>query len=148
FKRGDMGGKTGTTNDSHDAWFAGYNPDTVGVVWMGFDQPRSLGTSETGGGAALPIWLDYMRHALDGKPVHEPPPVPSGLNRINGDFYFAEYPPAQAVARVGLSTPTDSLLGPGGGGEGKTFADYIGDLLHQLRTGTRERHQHQEVIPF
>ncbi len=149
-KRGDLGGKTGTTNDSHDAWFAGYNPDTVGVVWMGYDQPRSLGSSETGGGAALPIWLDYMRHALKDKPVAEVGPPPSGLNRINGDFYFAEYPPGQAVARVGLPQPSDALLAPGGGSEnpGGSLADDIGDLLNQLRSGTRERHQHNDPVPF
>ena len=154
FKRGDLGGKTGTTNDSHDAWFAGYNPDTVGVVWMGFDQPRSLGSSETGGGAALPIWMDYMRHALKDKPVVEPPPLPPGLNRINGDFYFAEYPPGQAIARVGLSSPVDTLLGPGGSGDGNsggnsgTLADDIGDLLNRLRSNTEPQHPLHNPVPF
>jgi penicillin-binding protein, 1A family len=144
-KRSDLGGKTGTTNDSHDAWFAGFNPDMVSVVWMGFDQPRSLGSSETGGGAALPIWLDYMKHALKDKPVVPPPPLPSGLNRINGDFYFAEYPPGQAIARVGLPAPSDTLLGPGGG----SMADDIGDLLDRLRkSGNEPRYQHQETVPF
>src|SRR5690606_35113226 len=59
-KRKDVAGKTGTTNDSIDAWFAGYANDLVGVAWMGFDQPKSLGDRETGGGVALPIWLSYM----------------------------------------------------------------------------------------
>src|SRR5690606_35051598 len=59
-KRSDIGGKTGTTNDSVDAWFTGYSPHLVGVAWLGYDQPRSLGDRETGGGAALPIWLNYM----------------------------------------------------------------------------------------
>jgi len=143
-KRGDLGGKTGTTNDSHDAWFAGYNPETVGVVWMGYDQPRSLGAGETGGGLALPIWLDYMGHTLKDSPVVPTPPPPPGLNRIDGDYYFAEYPPGQAVARVGLPAPTDALLGPGGG----SFGDGITDLLNQLRSGTEERHQHSDTIPF
>src|SRR5690606_5559003 len=67
-KRNDVGGKTGTTNDSHDAWFAGYTPELVGIAWMGFDKPRSLGSRETGGGASLPIWLDYMRVALKDQP--------------------------------------------------------------------------------
>src|SRR5690606_39172592 len=67
-KRGDVGGKTGTTNDSVDAWFTGYAPSLVGVAWLGYDQPRSLGDRETGGGAALPIWLDFMTYALKGQP--------------------------------------------------------------------------------
>jgi len=144
FKRGDIGGKTGTTNDSHDAWFAGYTPEKVGVVWMGFDQPRSLGSGETGGGAALPIWMNYMRYALKDLPVVPAAPPPPGLNHTDGDYYFAEYPPGQAVARVGLPAPSDALLESGGG----SFADGIGDLLNQLRSGTQERHQHQEVVPF
>lgn len=144
-KRGDIGGKTGTTNDSHDAWFAGYNPDVVGVVWMGYDQPRSLGSSETGGGAALPIWLDYMRHALKDRPVVPEPPPPPGLNRINGDFYFAEFPPGQAVARVGLPMPGDALLGTvGGGTEGGS--DDIGNLLNQL--GVSGSQQEPSRVPF
>src|SRR5690606_3830527 len=99
-------------------------------------QPRSLGSGETGGGAALPIWMGYMRYALKDLPVMPVPPAPPGLNHVNGDFYFAEYPPGQAVARVGLPAPTDALLGSGGG----SFADGIGDLLNQLRSGTEERH--------
>lgn len=64
--RSDLAGKTGTTSDSIDAWFCGYNPDLVGIAWMGFDQPKSLGSKETGGGAALPMWLGYMKVALAG----------------------------------------------------------------------------------
>uniref|UniRef100_A0A1I8AAU4 Penicillin-binding protein 1A n=1 Tax=Steinernema glaseri TaxID=37863 RepID=A0A1I8AAU4_9BILA len=101
-KRTDIGGKTGTTNDSQDAWFAGYTPDLVGIAWMGFDKPRSLGSGETGGGASMPIWINYMRTALKDKPIVPPGPAPSGLSRINGDFYFDEFPPGQAIARVGL----------------------------------------------
>src|SRR5690606_17456136 len=63
-KRNDVGGKTGTTNNSVDAWFAGYTQDRVGIAWLGFDQPKSLGARETGGGAAIPIWLSYMKEAL------------------------------------------------------------------------------------
>ncbi|XZG70319.1 penicillin-binding protein 1A [Chitinibacteraceae bacterium HSL-7] len=66
--RQDLAGKTGTTNDAIDAWFAGYNPDLVTIVWVGFDQPRTLGRAETGGKAALPIWIDFMGSALEGKP--------------------------------------------------------------------------------
>jgi len=127
FKRDDIGGKTGTTNESHDAWFVGFMPKLVGVAWMGFDQPRTLGTRETGGGAALPIWLDYMRVALKGLPESPPPEMPSGLSKVDGDFYFSEFPPGQAVARVGLPTPNDLQIDGSGVG-----TDGIGDLLNQL----------------
>ena len=66
--RDDLAGKTGTTNDSIDAWFCGFQPTLVGIAWMGYDQPRSLGDRETGGGAALPIWMSYMEKALKDVP--------------------------------------------------------------------------------
>jgi penicillin-binding protein 1A len=66
--RQDLAGKTGTTNDSIDAWFCGFQPTVVGISWMGFDQPRSLGDNETGGGAALPAWMSYMGKVLQGVP--------------------------------------------------------------------------------
>lgn len=69
--RKDLAGKTGTTNDQHDAWFAGYHPHVTTVVWMGFDENRPLGRNEVGGVAALPIWIDYMRVALQGEPLIE-----------------------------------------------------------------------------
>ncbi len=67
-KRGDLAGKTGTTNDYIDAWFCGYQPTVVGIAWIGFDQPRRMGNGETGGAAALPIWIGYMEHTLKGVP--------------------------------------------------------------------------------
>jgi len=73
-----LAGKTGTTDDNSDAWFVGYTPDLVVGVWVGFDEPRGLGARETGGRAALPIWTDFMRHALDGIP-DRPFPVPDGI---------------------------------------------------------------------
>lgn len=69
-KRTDLAGKTGTTNESKDTWFAGYNADYTTVVWVGFDQPQTLGRREYGGTLALPIWIDYMRIALKDKPMH------------------------------------------------------------------------------
>ncbi|MDP2852015.1 MAG: penicillin-binding protein 1A [Gallionella sp.] len=66
--RQDLAGKTGTTSDSVDAWFCGFQPTLVGIAWIGFDQPRSLGDKETGGGAALPIWMGYMEKALKDVP--------------------------------------------------------------------------------
>jgi penicillin-binding protein 1A len=66
--RQDLAGKTGTTSDSVDAWFCGFHPSVVGISWIGFDQPRSLGDKETGGGAALPMWMGYMEKVLKGVP--------------------------------------------------------------------------------
>lgn len=69
-KRSDLAGKTGTTNDQMDAWFSGYNSEVVATVWVGFDQLKTLGNRETGAAAALPMWIDYMRVALEGMPEH------------------------------------------------------------------------------
>lgn len=68
--RDDLAGKTGTTNEQHDAWFSGFNNDVVTTVWVGFDTPQPLGNRETGSRAALPMWIDYMREALKDKPEH------------------------------------------------------------------------------
>ncbi|WP_459618768.1 penicillin-binding protein 1A [Bordetella sp. 2513F-2] len=102
--RDDIAGKTGTTNDAVDVWFSGYNADLATTVWMGFDQPRSLGSNAYGSGLALSTWLDYMKPALDGVPVRPQPKPPSGLIMANGDYYFSEFPPGQAVAALDLST--------------------------------------------
>ena len=88
-KRNDIAGKTGTTNDSMDAWFAGYHPQVAAVSWIGFDQPRNLGNRETGGGLALPIWIDYMKVVLPNLPITERP-VPEGITQANGDYYYTE----------------------------------------------------------
>ena len=69
--RQDLAGKTGTTSDSIDAWFCGFQPTVAGIAWMGFDQPRSLGDKETGGGAALPMWISYMEKVLKNVPQAE-----------------------------------------------------------------------------
>ena len=66
--RNDIGGKTGTTNDAKDAWFAGFHPTNTTVVWMGFDQPSTMGRREYGGVAALPVWMDFMRAQLKDVP--------------------------------------------------------------------------------
>jgi penicillin-binding protein 1A len=100
-KRKDIGGKTGTTNDSHDAWFAGYGGDLVAVAWMGFDQPRPLGERETGGGLALPIWISYMARALGGVP-EVVRAVPTGIVELGGEYYYVEHQPGQGVASIGL----------------------------------------------
>ena len=80
-KRMDLAGKTGTTNDQRDVWFSGFNPDMQATVWMGFDQPNPLGRWEYGANAALPIWIDFMKVALDGKPEKHLP-QPDGLVSI------------------------------------------------------------------
>jgi penicillin-binding protein 1A len=100
-KRSDLAGKTGTTNDSHDAWFAGYGGGLVAVGWMGFDQPRPLGERETGGGLALPIWINYMAAALKNR-EEVAPAMPEGVVALNGELYYAEFPPGAAVASLGL----------------------------------------------
>lgn len=82
--RSDLAGKTGTTNDLRDAWFAGYNADVVAVSWIGFDQSQSLGNGETGSRAALPMWIDFMREALRGVP-EKPLTRPSGLVTVRID---------------------------------------------------------------
>ena len=80
-QRSDLAGKTGTTNDQHDAWFSGFSSDLVTTVWVGFDRPQPLGNRETGGRAALPMWIDYMREALKGLPPR-PLERPPGLVKI------------------------------------------------------------------
>lgn len=100
FGRHDLAGKTGTTNDSHDTWFAGYQQHLVAVVWFGFDQPKSMGGHETGGSVSVPVWIDYMQVALQGLPP-ENRPVPAGVESINGDYYYTEYPPSQIQTCIG-----------------------------------------------
>ncbi len=82
--RGDIAGKTGTTNESKDSWFSGYNADIVTTVWTGFDQPQSLGRREYGGTVALPIWMKYMSAVLEGKPEHAPA-EPEGILTLRID---------------------------------------------------------------
>jgi penicillin-binding protein 1A len=107
-KRPDMAGKTGTTNDLIDAWFAGFNSDIVTVTWMGYDQPKSLGNKETGSRAALPIWIDYMKPLLENYPIKnqvKPEGItPLKINKKTGmtknadedgffEYFYEEYPP-------------------------------------------------------
>ena len=123
--RTDLPGKTGPTNDFTAAWFAGCNPDLVAVVWVGFDQPRSLGKHETGARAALPIWIKYMGTMLKDTPV-QPLAVPDGIvqlaidpstglpdahSKVNDYFYAESVPlpePAAQAASVSPSTSPDS----------------------------------------
>jgi penicillin-binding protein 1A len=105
--RQDLAGKTGTTNDFVDAWFCGFNASVVAIAWIGFDQPRTLGSGETGAVAALPIWMNFMAKVLKGVP-ERPLQQPEGIlvARINPDtglresdaggipeYFYAEFPP-------------------------------------------------------
>ena len=105
-KRRDLAGKTGTTNENVDAWFCGFNAAQVGIAWIGHDQPKSLGSNETGSAAALPIWITYMQRSLKGVPEKSNDP-PAGVVslRINpetglrddssrySDWFLAEFTP-------------------------------------------------------
>ncbi|KVT17109.1 penicillin-binding protein [Burkholderia sp. MSMB1078WGS] len=101
-KRTDLAGKTGTTNDSHDAWFAGYQHTLAAIAWIGYDNPRSLGDRETGGGLSLPVWIDYMGAALKGVPEFKPT-APDGVESLGGELYFTEFTPGHGfVSTVGV----------------------------------------------
>jgi len=116
-KRGDLAGKTGTTNDYVDAWFGGYNPDMVAVSWLGFDQPRNLGRGETGGSAALPMWVNYMRTALKDVP-ERPRERPDGLVALDvgaggrSEFVYLENvppePPQVPILPPDLTPPAEA----------------------------------------
>jgi penicillin-binding protein 1A len=110
--RSDLAGKTGTTNEFVDAWFAGYQPAMVAIAWVGFDQPKTLGKNQTGGVVALPIWVSYMEKALKDVPemAREMPPgivvlptgpYPSagGESRLVPEFFYREAVPPPEVLR-------------------------------------------------
>ena len=132
-KRGDIYGKTGTTNDSLDAWFAGYHPTVAAVIWMGYDTPRKLGDTarETGGGLSLPIWISFMETALKGVPEAEYT-APEGVLNIGGEWFYDEFTAGAGVRSLGLEDANkDKTDGekssPGTGGapadEKKTILD-------------------------
>ncbi len=135
-QRSDVYGKTGTTNDAVDAWFAGFQPALAGaglasvanagtgstglvaVAWMGHDQPRSLGSRESGGGLALPMWIEFMAHALKGVPLVAEPAPPEGVQRSGGgnDWLYSEWLDGGAVAEIGLDEAAPA--GPGAAAAG------------------------------
>ena len=117
-KRSDVYGKTGTTNDSLDAWFVGYHPTVVAAVWLGYDTPRNLGRQATGGGLSLPVWIAFMSDVLRNTPVAELP-VPEGVVYTGGEWFYEEYTPGQGVARLGM--------GEGGSGDAGVGAPPAGD---------------------
>jgi penicillin-binding protein 1A len=127
--RRDLAGKTGTTNDFVDGWFCGYQPDLVGIAWVGFDQPKSLGKNQTGGRVALPIWIDYMARALKGVPEAQRA-VPEGVvsarsgidpaappeARGGSEFFYREFAPpkedAAPAAPVAPAAPAPPAARP------------------------------------
>jgi penicillin-binding protein 1A len=115
-KRTDLAGKTGTTNDSRDAWFAGYQHSLVAIAWIGYDNPRSLGDKETGGGLALPVWMDYMSRALRDVPEYKTPPMPADLVSLGGELYFDNMTPGHGfIATIGVSQASlDAASGASG----------------------------------
>ena len=117
--RNDLAGKTGTTNEFVDAWFAGYQPNLVGIAWMGFDQPKSLGRNQTGAAVALPIWIGYMEKALKEIP-EAPRTVPVGVvsvpvmgvlgeGRLAPEYFYQEAVPPPEVLQ-----PIVPMLAPPG----------------------------------
>jgi penicillin-binding protein 1A len=126
-KRNDVGGKTGTTNDSFDVWFSGFTPELAETVWMGFDQPHSLGSNEFGAGLALSAWLDSMGPALKDVPQSAPRPRPDGIIVDNGEYYFSEFPPGQSIASLDLvqSNNLDDFLNSGALGATSSTGDPV-----------------------
>jgi penicillin-binding protein 1A len=112
--RTDLAGKTGTSSDAMDAWFAGSSGDNTAVAWMGYDDPQSLGGREFGATLALPIWMDVMRVELKGKPQLTKLP-PAGLSRVDGDWMYDEFQNQTAVRTIDLDSlppPKDPLVEP------------------------------------
>ncbi|OGO97156.1 MAG: penicillin-binding protein [Curvibacter sp. GWA2_64_110] len=110
-KRPDLYGKTGTTNDSMDAWFAGYQPTLTAITWIGYDTPRKLGDRETGGGLSLPVWISFMESALKGVPVAEIS-APEGVVHVGNDWAYDEYAKGSGISSLGLE---DKPAGEPGG---------------------------------
>ena len=108
-KRDDIYGKTGTTNDSMDAWFAGYHRNLAAVVWIGYDTPRKLGDRETGGGLSLPVWISFMESALKNMPIMDAI-APEGVLYVSGDWYFEEYAKGSGVTSLGLGNEKGGTL--------------------------------------
>ncbi len=114
--RTDLAGKTGTTNDFRDAWFSGFNSDVVTTVWVGFDDPVTLGRGEAGSRAALPIWIDYMRVALDNVPEQSPPVPDNIISRFvsteTGESTLESDPNAYEELFMAGTEPGPAMAGP------------------------------------
>ena len=107
-KRPDLYGKTGTTNDVLDAWFAGFQPGLVAVVWLGYDEPRSLGSHASGASLALPAWIEFMAAALKNVPVLEVG-VPAEVIKVDGHWRYSEWALGGGIDSLGLD---DQAIGP------------------------------------
>ena len=105
--RSDIAGKTGTTSDAMDGWFAGYGANIVAVAWMGYDEPKSLGGREFGATLAMPIWIDYMRVALAKRPEEERK-APEGVVRQGDDWIYAEYADSTEFKSIDVPTAPDA----------------------------------------
>ena len=116
-KRPDLFGKTGTTNDSMDAWFAGFQPTLAAVTWIGYDTPRKMGSNETGGGLSLPVWINYMEHSLKGVPVTQYA-APEGVLNSGGEWFYEEYAHGAGVTSLGLDDKSGT---PGTGVEAQAL---------------------------
>ena len=128
-KRTDLYGKTGTTNDSVDAWFAGYQPTLTAVTWIGYDKPRNLGSRETGGGLSLPVWIGFMERALKGVPIAEMP-VPPGVVNVGGEWFYEEFARNSGVGSVGVDErPAAQTTGPATGSPASEERNKILDLF-------------------
>ncbi|MEO8118673.1 MAG: PBP1A family penicillin-binding protein [Rhodoferax sp.] len=101
--RQDLAGKTGTSSEAFDGWFAGYSGATTAVAWMGYDEPQSLGGREFGATLALPIWIDFMRVALAGKPPSKTQP-PAGISPSQGDWMYDEFLNTGAIRTLDQDT--------------------------------------------
>lgn len=99
-RRNDIYGKTGTTNESRDAWFVGFSPTVVGAAWVGYDTPRDLGARENGGRLALPIWVDYMNTILEGVPQQSLRPV-RGVANVGGQWVYDEFAGGGGIRIIG-----------------------------------------------
>ncbi|SFV04640.1 penicillin-binding protein 1A [Pseudoduganella namucuonensis] len=105
--RYDIAGKTGTTNDAVDGWFAGYGGGVVGVAWMGYDDPKSLGGREFGATLAMPIWVDYMKVAL-AKLAAVERAAPEGVTQVDGEWMYSEYVDDPSVRTIDMELPPPS----------------------------------------
>ena len=103
-QRSDLCGKTGTTNDAVDAWFAGFHPGVAAVAWVGHDEPRSLGEQASGSALALPIWIGFMAQALAGR-QEVAPAVPDGVVRVGEDWRYTEWAQGGHVEQIGVGPP-------------------------------------------
>jgi penicillin-binding protein 1A len=109
-KRPDLYGKTGTTNDSMDAWFAGFQPTLTAITWIGYDTPHKLGDRETGGGLSLPVWIRFMEHALKNVPIMEPE-APEGVVHSGGEWFYDEYAKGAGISSLGLHDKAGTTSG-------------------------------------